>query len=263
MSSFVAITLLLAQAQGELEGVVTHVHDGDTVHVTKADGSVVKVRFVLCDAPEVDQPHGIESRDFVRGMCLEKAVRVVTQGQDDYGRTLGEVFVGGESVNKAVIRNGHGWWFYHYDPDPAIGALEAEARAGMKGLFADEAPIYPRAWRRGARLAEERTSGVTSPVRIMALMPDPGGRDEGNETVTVSNSSTAAVSLDGWRVADSEGEFALSGEVAAGEARAFRLSPAVRLGNDGDTVVLKNAEGVEVQKVTYPGARRGRFVVVP
>lgn len=263
MSPAMLLTLLLAQP-GEFTGTVTHVHDGDTVHVKVADGSVVKVRFLLCDAPEIDQPHGTEARDFVKGMCLNRTVKVVSQGQDEYGRTLGEVFVGGKSVNKEVIRNGHGWWFYHYTPDAAVGALEVEARVAKRGLFADEAPLYPRAWRRGARLPQAgSTPASDAPVRILALLPDPAGVDEGNETVTVANGSTSPVNLAGWKVADSEGAFSLSGQIPAGETRAFRLDANVKLGNGGDTVVLRNASGAEVQRVTYETAQRGKFVVVP
>ena len=55
----------------------------------------------------------------------------------------------------------------------------------------------------------------------------------------------------------------LSGQIPAGETRAFRLDANVKLGNGGDTIRLLNAVGAEVQKVTYASAQRGKFVVVP
>lgn len=274
MSPLWLLALTLAGQQTEFTGTVVHVHDGDTAHVKKEDGTIVKVRFVYCDAPEIDQPRGIESREFVKELCWNKPVTVVSSGLDEHGRTLGEIFVGETSVNKEVIRNGHGWWFYHYHPDAALGELEVEARAGMKGLFADEAPIYPRAWRRGARIDEDGggadggdgggdTIDIESPVFILALLPDPIGSDDGNETVILGNGSGADISIDQWELADDDGDsFPLSGEVPAGGSRTIRLSDSLRLGNDGDTVVLKNPQGDAVQSVTYDAARRARFVVV-
>lgn len=263
----------------QFTGTVVHVHDGDTVHVKKTDGTTVKVRFLLCDAPEIDQPRGAESREFVKGLCLNKTATVVSPGLDEYGRTLGELFVGTTSVNKEVIRNGWGWWFYHYDDDPAIGLLEVEARAGKKGLFADDAPLYPRAWRRGARFPAgsgasnaagrpigTNATGVVTPIDssvfILALFPDPAGQDAGQETITLGNSATHEVSLEGWSLVDNNNDrLRLTGTIAGGGSRTLRLGEVMQLGNGGDRLLLKDQQGRTVHSLQYEKAERGRFVV--
>ncbi|MGC1272528.1 MAG: thermonuclease family protein, partial [Planctomycetaceae bacterium] len=263
----------------QFAGTVVHVHDGDTVHIQKADGTTVKVRFLLCDAPEIGQPRGVDSREFVKSLCLNKTATVVSPGLDEHGRTLGELFVGTTSVNKEVIRNGWGWWFYHYNDDPAIGLLEVEARAGKKGLFADEAPLYPRAWRRGARFpagsgasdAAGRSIGadadgvvtpVDSSVFILALFPDPAGRDEGQETITLGNSATSEVGLEGWSLVDNNNDrLRLTGTIAGGGSRTLKLDQSFLLGNGGDRILLNNRQGTTVHSLSYDKAERGKFIV--
>lgn len=263
----------------QFTGTVVHVHDGDTVHVKTVDGTTVKVRFLLCDAPEIDQPRGVDSREFVKKLCLNKTVRVVSPGLDEHGRTLGEVFVGSKSVNKEVLRGGYGWWFHQYNSDPAIGLLEVEARAGRKGLFADESPLPPRAWRRGARypggngasdesgrpIGENDAGGslpIDSSVMILALFPDPAGVDAGHETITLGNSSTAAISLEGWSLVDNNNDrLRLKGTIPGGGSRTLRLDDSFQLGNRGDHIELIDPEGRTVHRLSYEQAERGKFVV--
>lgn len=270
-----AFTYATAASGEQFSGTVTLVHDGDTAHVKKSDGTIVKVRFVLCDAPEIDQPHGIEARDFVAGLCLNKQVTVEKHGTDDFGRTLGEIIVNGISVNKELIKEGHGWWFYHYHNDQELGKLEVAAKSIKKGLWAAEAPIYPRAWRRGARLNESTggsdsdggtgsdTVSPQSSVFIMAILPNPVGIDTDNETVILANSSDAEVSIDQWKLLDDDnGVFTLSGTVPAGGSRTIRLNSSLDLGNSGDTIRLRKPNGEVVQTIGYGNASTGRFVLV-
>lgn len=273
MKKFIVIALLLCGHAGaeEFSGKAISVHDGDTARVEKADGTVVNIRFIYCDAPEIDQPHGVQSRDFVRGMIENKQVTVRSEGTDDYGRVLGEITIDGTSVNKEVIREGHGWWFYHYHSEPELGDLEVEARSQKKGLWAAESPIYPRAWRRGARLdgaggpSGGGASGGASAdesVFIMSLLPDPVGQDTNNETVILANSTDVEVSVDQWRLEDDDnGVFTLSGTVPAGGARTIRLNSSLLLGNSGDTVRLRKPSGEVVQTLGYSSSSSGRFIL--
>ncbi len=250
----------------EFTGTVISVHDGDTAQVKKANGEVVTVRFIYCDAPEIGQPHGNEARTFVHNMIAGKTVTVRATGTDDYGRILGEIFVDGKSVNKEVIREGHGWWFYHYHPERELGDLEAEARSRRKGLWAAESPIYPRAWRRGARLVE--VNGSTPPdlssVFIMAIFPNPVGNEDNKETVVLANRTDASVSINGWRLEDNaRGVFVLSGSIPARSARTITLNTSLRLDNKGDTVRLYNAQGHVVMIFRYNGSSQGHFILAP
>lgn len=285
--ALIALLTLAATARAEeIEGTVTKVHDGDTAHVTTDDGTVLKVRFVLSDAPEIGQPGGNESRDFVADLCLDKEVTVKTEGTDAFGRTLGEIIVDGVNVNKRTIEEGHAWWFYNFDNSDAVekelGNLLAGAMAAKKGLFAAEAPIYPRAWRRGARLSGSgggsggsggggssgggggggTTSGPSSSLFIMAMLPNPRGDDADNETIILANSSDVEASIDGWKLQDDDnGVFTLSGTVPAGGTRTVRLNASLSLGNSGDKVELREPDGDVAQTLQYSSAGNGRFVL--
>jgi len=52
-----------------------------------------------------------------------------------------------------TLRAGLAWWYRHYAPNDAeLEALEAEARAGKRGLWVDTdtaaPPVQPWAWRK-------------------------------------------------------------------------------------------------------------------
>ena len=50
------------------------IYDGDTLRVVRGDEEL-KIRFCGIDAPELKQPLGIESRDYLRSEAMPKAYR--------------------------------------------------------------------------------------------------------------------------------------------------------------------------------------------
>lgn len=134
----------------ELVGRVVGVTDGDTLRVLVEQREVV-VRLDQIDAPEKAQPFGQRSRQSLAELCFGQPVRVVTHGQDRYGRTIGTVFVGALDVNAEQLRQGMAWAFLRYLREPALLDIEREARAARRGLWADPAPVAPWDWRTGQR----------------------------------------------------------------------------------------------------------------
>jgi endonuclease YncB( thermonuclease family) len=53
---------------------------------------VTKVRFWGINAPELAQPLGVKSRDYLKRVVGDGAVRVVMVEKDKYDRTLAELF---------------------------------------------------------------------------------------------------------------------------------------------------------------------------
>lgn len=88
----------------ELEGIVNHVVDGDTLDIND-----VRVRLALVDTPEREQDGYNEAKDFVRNLCLNKNGKVdIDDGQrrgDRYGREIGVVYCDGININKALVEN--------------------------------------------------------------------------------------------------------------------------------------------------------------
>src|SRR5262245_55784123 len=69
-----------------------------------------------------------------------------------FGRTVAAVILpDGRSLNEEQLRREMAWWYQRFsrnDRQPA--ALEAEARAAKRGLWADSRPVPRWEWRRGA-----------------------------------------------------------------------------------------------------------------
>ena len=99
-------------------------------------------------------------------------------------------------------------------------------------------------------------------VLIVAALPDPVGRDQGHESVTLLNTTSKPVELAGWHLVDSAGERQdLAGTLAAGGVFQFQLDD-VRLGNKRDALLLLDAGGGTVDQVSYEErhVRRGRTI---
>ncbi len=102
-------------------------------------------------------------------------------------------------------------------------------------------------------------------LSILALIPNPVGQDQGNESVTLMNPSADEIDLAGWSMTDAHARrFDLSGTVPPSSTRSIRLvNSAMILGNNGSLVTLFNADGLEIDQVSYSKeeAQSGAFIV--
>ena len=130
------------------EGKVVGVKDGDTFEVLY-DGQSERIRLADIDCPENSQPFGKAAKKFASDLCYGKTVIVIPKKKrDQYGRILGVVMTKDSlNVNEELIRSGMAWR-YKYSKNKVLNALENEARAQRKGLWADEDPIDPWQWRK-------------------------------------------------------------------------------------------------------------------
>jgi endonuclease YncB( thermonuclease family) len=137
------VLLAGAAAAEEFQGRVVGVTDGDTIKVLRA-GRAETVRLEGVDAPEKRQAYGDRARRFAADLAFDRTVTVRTTGRDRNGRLLGEVVLpDGRSLNQELVRAGYAWWFRRYSRDGRLARLEAEARTGRRGLWADQAPEAP------------------------------------------------------------------------------------------------------------------------
>jgi endonuclease YncB( thermonuclease family) len=140
----------------ELVGIVTEVHDGDTITLVNWQHTY-EIRLIDIDAPELDQPHGKDSRTNLREMCLLKKATVDTSGEDRYGRTLGRVRCVDTDANSEQVNRGWAWVFVRYAPkNSPLFAVEHSARMAKRGLWADDAPIAPWEWRAKQRIGGQK-----------------------------------------------------------------------------------------------------------
>jgi endonuclease YncB( thermonuclease family) len=148
-------------AAAEISGRVVGITDGDTLTIL-IDQRPRKIRLAEIDAPESGQPYGSRARQALSDLAFSKPARVVEQGTDRYGRTIGRVYVGSVDVNAALVRQGAAWVYRQYSHDDALLRLEQEARAARRDLWAlsETQRIPPWEWRAAER---GRSGHVTSP----------------------------------------------------------------------------------------------------
>ncbi len=94
---------------------------------------------------------------------------------------------------------------------------------------------------------------AASAVYLERALINPAGPDARHEAVVIGNCATAAQSLHGWELVDRTGRVTkLDTDVPAGASAIVGLDGAgVQLGNNGGNLVLRDAEGNQVDSVTY------------
>lgn len=133
-----ATIVLTAEPAQTLHGRVVGISDGDTLTLLTPERRQVKIRLAEIDTPERRQPYGSRARQALAELVFGEAVRVEVQTVDRYGRSVGRVYRGsdGLDVNAALVRSGSAWVYRRYSEDPALLALERQARAAEAGLWA-------------------------------------------------------------------------------------------------------------------------------
>ena len=132
----------------QISCLVTAVSDGDTIKCTDTNKSTRIVRLSQIDAPEKKQSFGTASKNALSTLIYKKNVDIKVSGQDQYGRNIGEIFLGNTNINKVMVSNGFAWAYKEYVTDPEYNALESNARNNRLGLWIEPNPLYPSIFRK-------------------------------------------------------------------------------------------------------------------
>lgn len=109
----------------------------------------------------------------------------------------------------------------------------------------------PSAPQRPAEPAPARVS-VGEGVRIAAAEINPHGDDRGMETVTLHNTTSAPVTVDGWALDNGDdARHTLAGQIAPDARLTVRLPAEVALSNRGGRILLLDPSGKPADGVTY------------
>jgi subtilisin family serine protease len=93
---------------------------------------------------------------------------------------------------------------------------------------------------------------VTAVVKVVSALVNPEGIDRGQENISILNTSSGHVDLNGWYIEIRGRKLYLSGALNGGEARTINLNNAsVQLSNTGATINLLNPRSNIVHSVTY------------
>lgn len=136
---------------GEIDGLVVKVLDGDTLIIRMGD-SLRKVRVAQVDAPELDQPSGVQAWQALDMLCRGRFATAYVSDFDRHGRFIGRVECAKVDAASSMVQRGLAWVYVRYTPRQSpLYELEQFARAQQAGLWREARPVPPWEWRRGKR----------------------------------------------------------------------------------------------------------------
>lgn len=140
------------------QATVTRVVDGDTLEAL-AQGQEITIRLWGIDAPETDQPKGLQAKLTLKQLTPEdRTVTVHAHGLDKYGRILAVLETDADlAVNARLVESGTA---YHYRYGPAQGNtcltwMESFARSHRQGVWQADPQGGTRPWEHRRKEAEE------------------------------------------------------------------------------------------------------------
>jgi endonuclease YncB( thermonuclease family) len=115
ISIFLLVFLLTIN---DIKSQELNVVDGDTIHLNGE-----KIRFTGIDTPELKQICikegindycGLTAKKILIDKIANKTVECISQGKDQYKRTLAECFVNNESLSSYLVRSGYAFAYRKY-----------------------------------------------------------------------------------------------------------------------------------------------------
>lgn len=149
----VALLLIRPGTAETLAGRIVAIADGDSLTLLTSDRREVRIRIASIDAPEHAQPYGDRSQRALAALAFGQAVVAEIVDIDRYGRTVADVRCNGLDLGSELVRSGAAWVFQRYSRNPALLALEAEARDAHRGLWGlpEGERTPPWEWRQARR----------------------------------------------------------------------------------------------------------------
>ena len=138
-------------------GRVVSVSDGDTIKVLDDSKKLFVIRLMGIDAPEKAQPFGQRAKQSLSDLVFESRVEIKWDKRDRYNRVVGKVLSSnGTDVCLEQITRGMAWHYKQYANEQSsedrhsYAHAEQAARAAHAGLWSEDKPTPPWAWRRSS-----------------------------------------------------------------------------------------------------------------
>ena len=134
---FLLIGAIVGCTQQETTIYCTEIIDGDTFRLANGD----TVRLIGIDAPELSQPGGVLSREYLAHLLLGKPITLERgpEDRDNYHRLLRFVYINDLCINEEMIRQGYAE--ARYLPENPTREyylqLEIQAEVTRAGLWSD------------------------------------------------------------------------------------------------------------------------------
>jgi endonuclease YncB( thermonuclease family) len=137
-------------ALGNYDGYISRVIDGDTVVVRIPDNGELVCRLAYIDAPELDQPWGLEARDMLVEMSGYD-VEVNILNYDKYHRAICDIVNPFGSLSLMVLNAGFAWIYKRANFPGSYLSAFGMAISDKQGMWVSNDNIDPYLWRRGTR----------------------------------------------------------------------------------------------------------------
>ena len=130
-------TLIFVLIINQVKSQTIKIVDGDTIHLNGE-----KIRFAGIDTPELKQtcfkkgiedPCGITAKLILIDKIGNNHVECVSEGKDQYKRTLAECFVNDESLSSYLVRSGYAFAYRKYSKKFIVD--EDYAKANQVGMW--------------------------------------------------------------------------------------------------------------------------------
>lgn len=144
-------------SNGGVSGKVIAVIDGNTVEVVDKDNTTYKIVLAGVDSPELTQEYGMEAKQYLEKMLLQKEVIVRFQGKDRKGNHIAVVLKDELDPRVELLKQGLAWTA-EKDPNPELEAYRATAQQKGKGLWKEENPTPPWIYRRQQSMMQPKSS---------------------------------------------------------------------------------------------------------
>ena len=144
-----AVSLLFLLIFNQVSSQELKVVDGDTIHLNGE-----KIRFTGIDTPELKQTCikegiidscGLTAKEILIEKIADNKVECISEGKDQYKRTLAECFVNDESLSSYLVRSGYAFAYRKYSKK--FIKDEDYARLNKLGMWSMEF-VYPWDFRR-------------------------------------------------------------------------------------------------------------------
>ena len=112
------LSLVFLLTINDIKSQELKVVDGDTIHINGE-----KIRFTGIDTPELKQTCikegiknycGVTAKKILIDKIGNKTVECISEGKDQYKRTLAECFINNESLSRHLVRSGYAFAYRKY-----------------------------------------------------------------------------------------------------------------------------------------------------
>jgi len=134
----------------QYKGMVTQVIDGNTL-VATVNRQKISIKLSYIEAPDLRQKFGLEAKQYVEKLALNKKVRIITNRSIKAPTTYAEVYVPTKSdpLNRYLVREGLAWEKKDKNNhNPSYALAESYAKRNKKGIWSQANPVFPSDFRK-------------------------------------------------------------------------------------------------------------------